>query len=971
MPNLLNSRKSIRLSILAGAIAAAIFTEAKAFANQGPLMNYTEFYNRISTDTTGEFDLGANIEVPLGDGPVFMTLFTGVLNGFKEGGNYVISGLTRPLFNSIGDDGVVKNLNLVTAETGVNGDGALANALLDFAEINNVTVTGKVTGDGDYTGGLVSFVNGGTISNSAVIGNSTISGVDNVGGLIGYVLNGTILNSSVTGTVSISGGNDVGGLIGLSGNGYVFEASVGDGVTVTGTGEYIGGLAGSSYGYMDSSHAHAVVIGTGMGEEDHGIGGLVGYLGGSLYNSSATGTVTGSYEVGGLVGATGGGASIQDSHATGVVNGIDKVGGLVGNLDQFHPVYDSYATGEVNGRDYVGGLVGISYGEITDSDARTDFDATDHVSGRNFVGGLVGFKAGGDIIRSSATVGVSGVDNVGGLVGGVARIFNEEADFWDAETTYSENDLVFYNGDLYSLSRATSTGEQPDTNNSWILYDQQDLGNGYFVGESLYVFNGSVWINVDATPTISSSFAKGNVTGDDNLGGLVGVLRSNGTIFDSYATGNVTGDDNDADDLGGLVGEVGSDATISISHATGNVIGDDNLGGLVGLLGSRGTISYSYANGNITGDDDLGGLVGEVRSDATISYSYAKGIVTGDDEIGGLVGLLGSRGTIVYSYATGKVNTYTPLGVVTGETNEVGGDVGGLVGRSLGDIINSHASGNVSGFYDVGGLVGDLDERGVISNSYATGNVRAIGSLDTWENGWGGLVGESSGFVFNSYATGNVVADYNYGSLIGFLMRYEDEEQQQLSNSYATGSTSSANNPVEIYEDGELITLKGFGGFVGCAIDGNEETYVCPEEWSVFPQTTPSILSVVNTDVEPAFEIVVCENNGLPMISTLIETYETTCISRPAAALLAYVQSNPKFTLADSTILRLFLYLAGDYTIRITVEDFIVLGATGVNEKNLPVLLKLLKKVDLSTLDLNTINKNVKMADELLKKKKK
>jgi hypothetical protein len=42
-----------------------------------------------------------------------------------------------------------------------------------------------------------------------------------------------------------------------------------------------------------------------------------------------------------------------------------------------------------------------------------------------------------------------------------------------------------------------------------------------------------------------------------------------------------------------------------------------------------------------------------------------------------------------------------------------------------------------------------------------------------------------------------------------------------------------------------------------------------------------------------------------------------------------------------------------------------------VNNRNLPVLLKLLKDVDLLTLDLNTINKYVKIADELLKKKKK
>jgi hypothetical protein len=172
---------------------------------------------------------------------------------------------------------------------------------------------------------------------------------------------------------------------------------------------------------------------------------------------------------------------------------------------------------------------------------------------------------------------------------------------------------------------------------------------------------------------------------------------------------------------------------------------------------------------------------------------------------------------------------------------------------------------------------------------------------------------------------------------------------------------------------------QAIGGFIGCQ-EGPAEAFgfaTCSvEELAQSTPQAPSILSVVNAGGAPAFEIIACKNNGLPLISLLSASYSNTCAPNPAPASLSIalasaVQLNPKFNLLESTTLRLFLYLAGDNTIRMTVEDFVVLGATGVNNRNLPVLLKLLKDVDLLTLDLNTINKYVKIADELLKKKKK
>jgi hypothetical protein len=102
--------------------------------------------------------------------------------------------------------------------------------------------------------------------------------------------------------------------------------------------------------------------------------------------------------------------------------------------------------------------------------------------------------------------------------------------------------------------------------------------------------------------TISGCGAEGgSVSGDDCIGGLVGL--NYGTISDCYATGSVSGK---RYDTGGLVG--GNAGTVSDCYAAGSVEGDDNTGGLVGI--NDGMICNCYATGEVTGEEDTGGLVG-------------------------------------------------------------------------------------------------------------------------------------------------------------------------------------------------------------------------------------------------------------------------------------------------------------------------------------------------------------------------
>jgi hypothetical protein len=123
--------------------------------------------------------------------------------------------------------------------------------------------------------------------------------------------------------------------------------------------------------------------------------------------------------------------SLIASYATGSVSGTDVVGGLVGwNYDS--TLTASYATGSVSGTEYVGGLVGINDGGIL-----TACYSTCSIDGNYRVGGLVGYNYYGKVIYCFSTGKTTGTSYVGGLCGqNTTETGNENTgNFWDIETS--------------------------------------------------------------------------------------------------------------------------------------------------------------------------------------------------------------------------------------------------------------------------------------------------------------------------------------------------------------------------------------------------------------------------------------------------------------------------------------------------------------------------------------------------------
>ena len=170
---------------------------------------------------------------------------------------------------------------------------------------------------------------------------------------------------------------------------------------------------------------------------------------------------------------------------------------------------------------------------------------------------------------------------------------------------------------------------------------------------------------------------------------------------------DVTGQDG----AGALLGR-GIYVAVRNSHATGEVTGRNEVGGLVGA--SSGPVVDSYAAVRVSGTDGVGGLVGHQFLNRIVA-SYATGNVSGTNAVGGLVGAVSHFSQLIQaSYATGGVSgtgaqlTDSDSGFImcSFEGTSSGGGVGGLVGSSCGDIEASYAVGTVSGTAATGGLVG-------------------------------------------------------------------------------------------------------------------------------------------------------------------------------------------------------------------------------------------------------------------------
>ena len=152
--------------------------------------------------------------------------FTGRLIGEKDGKNYAIYNLKKPLFNNL-SNATVEKLSLKNVSiSGKNDIGSLANEAKNGTKINQVHVDGVLAGERGI-GGLLAKSEQSSITDSSfkgrIINTYETTATYNIGGLVGHLTgeNASIAKSKATIAISSNANSSdqtIGGLVGLVDN---------------------------------------------------------------------------------------------------------------------------------------------------------------------------------------------------------------------------------------------------------------------------------------------------------------------------------------------------------------------------------------------------------------------------------------------------------------------------------------------------------------------------------------------------------------------------------------------------------------------------------------------------------------------------------------------------------------------------------------------------------------------------------
>ena len=514
------------------------------------------------------------------------------------------------------------------------------------------------------------------------------------------------------------------------------------------------------------------------------------------------------------------GTNITDagSYSRGVKNNfsgnIDGLGHTIDGLTIYHPGGAGWDTG---GTGFFAGAYNST--GITAEVSNLGLTNMSQTSIRGFAGAFIGRCRTNcsATIKNSYATGVitnSGGNALGGIVGAVDGTLNIKNSFSNVAVTGYGVTIASSNEGVGGLIGRTGLSATVSIMNS---HNRGNVtGTNSWTGGLIGYSYGS--------PTVTSSYNAGSVSGKNDTGGLIGYAQSALTLTSSYNTGAISSSSND---LGGLVGYANASNTLTSSYNTGTVTGTaNNIGGLVGYASAAQMIISSYNTGairNSTGTNgNVGGLVGALSSSSasTIQGSYNTGAIYGGYNIGGLVGAA-YNASITTSYNTGTVTGFYCHG---GNCNNPGG-VGGILGTNMTarsgstyvTISESYNQGTIKGPTGVGGLVGQ-GRNNTISDSYNKGNVSGSFSyngqgVSTWLTNYnGGIIGRTDGGTTLSrvYNTGLRVNQDSSTSYMGVHGAFIGTKTDVFYLQASTGSVSSGQRALS---SSDMQTLSNFTNY--------------------------------------------------------------------------------------------------------------------------------------------------------------
>ena len=821
------------------------------------------------------------------------------------------------IFSTVGEGGVVKDVNIYSGTfTGTTTAGAVAGE--NNGRIEGIVTFGNTVTSNGNAGGIVGFNNSGSFSKNETTGStndgvltngiydvestgSVIAGSSSAvaGGLVGKN-DGGLANSFSDSAVTVATGvkldkdtTALGGVVGINNGNVQYVDSLG--VTNGGAtnSSNIGGIIGTNNGNMYSGYNESIVSG-----KDN-VGGIIGEnnIDAEVSNIVNATSVTGedktptqdddgiSKYVGGLVGTNSG--SVTNGRNNGTITGNKYVGGLVGSNKQGatlkNLVNDSSAA--IEGENYVGGIAGTNAGTIT-AQNQSNLINRGSITGQNYVGGVAGENIGTiEYVKNDVNLYVKDDTKTAQYFGGVAGINGRV----DDETTTDVNEAV-----TGTITSATNEGDVVAKNAQYVggivgwntvngILDGMGNSNTGRVEGATYVGgvagknDADITGDVDNIVTIENSGVviahnggAGGIFGE-NTGDITYAKMSNSGIVSGT---NYSGSDDVTNGTGGIIGVNSGDITYSSITNTvdGQVIGISNVGGLIGY--NTGTITggrddadsyYKYQiynNGvinvgtwtdrdgdgvvdvdtnefNAQAGNNIGGLIGNNAVDdsdpdnvktGSLTAGYNTGAINaaGSDNVGGIAG--SNSGKIEQVFNT-VYNTDGTKGDITGGTN-----VGGLVGNNQanGEITNAYNTSNVVATNQdgiVGGLVGNNQANGEITNAYNTSNV-----VTTNQDGIvGNLVGTNNGTVQYVYGVANDLIGSGTGSIKNYhVIDGSDKWLQEGTYEYFTFGA----NGWKIYDGSTLPMLSVFLTKVTVVDQHLVDQYFSAKHYGEFHQIT-------------------------------------------------------------------------------------------------------------------------------------
>lgn len=450
------------------------------------------------------------------------------------------------------------------------------------------------------------------------------------------------------------------------------------------------------------------------------VGGIAGSNAGSILNCGFSGTVTGSDDVGGLVGINTVTGIIDGCAVSGEVYGDHFVGGIAGenygvirnceNKAQINTTaqQNSVEIGDItmdtltasesaDTTTDIGGIAGLSSGVVRDCVNRGNVGYQQ--MGYN-IGGIAGTQS-GYITGCKNYAQIQGRKEVGGIVGQM-----EPA----AVIEYTEDTLQILQGQLNTMSglvgQASSNAQSNAsqiTGQIGVLQDQaktaRDAVDTLFPsGESsqlpdvdtILAAQNTLTTTINAMPGTLNSIAaatQNTVSGlTSDLQAVSGQISAMGQTINGASEnlgGSIT-DISDQDTPENYTGKVESCANY------GSVLADLNVGGIAGAMAMEKDLDIQE-DWEENGDTSLN-FSSEVR--AVILRCENSGLVTGNKQhAGGIVGW----------QALGLVKSCVNTGQLDGENADY---VGGISGTSGGFIRGCSAKGYIHGSTYVGGIAG-------------------------------------------------------------------------------------------------------------------------------------------------------------------------------------------------------------------------------------------------------------------------